>query len=333
MNYIEPDSSGSGIFAGKFNNVTARNAVIGGGSNNVVAVGADFSTVAGGDSNNGSGRYSIVLGGQLNKAGADFTMAAGRRAKANHTGSFVWADSPSLAGADFASTSSNQFLIRAGGGVGIGTAAPSRELEVQNASDTEIGIKSTDTGGHLWTIQSSSVTGNPNLDASFQIIDRSGGGSRLLIGTNGFVGIGITSPTNKLHVAGGASFNGCVIANNLSCSSDRNVKAGFGAVDANTILERVAALAITRWHYTNDALTPHIGPMAQDFYAAFAVGADDKHISTVDADGVALAAIQGLNEKLETQLAAKDVEISQLRREVEELRRLVMSEIRRNPNN
>ena len=71
--------------------------------------------------------------------------------------------------------------------------------------------------------------------------------------------------------------------------------------------------------------------MAQDFYAAFAVGADDKHISTVDADGVALAAIQGLNEKLETQLGAKDVEIRRLRREVEELRRLVMSEIR-NPN-
>jgi len=168
-------------------------------------------------------------------------------------------------------------------------------------------------------------------DASFQIIDRSGGGSRLLIGTNGFVGIGITSPTNKLHVAGGASFNGCVIANNVSCSSDRNVKAGFEAVDAKTILEQVAALSITRWHYTNDAVTPHIGPMAQDFYGAFAVGADDKHISTVDADGVALAAIQGLNEKLETQLGAKDVEISRLRREVEELRRLVMSEIR-NPN-
>jgi hypothetical protein len=39
--------------------------------------------------------------------------------------------------------------------------------------------------------------------------------------------------------------------------------------------------------------------MAQDFYAAFGLGMDDKHISMVDADGVALAAIQGLNHKLE----------------------------------
>jgi hypothetical protein len=39
--------------------------------------------------------------------------------------------------------------------------------------------------------------------------------------------------------------------------------------------------------------------MAQDFHAAFGLGADDKHIATVDADGVALAAIQGLNVKLE----------------------------------
>jgi regulator of replication initiation timing len=39
--------------------------------------------------------------------------------------------------------------------------------------------------------------------------------------------------------------------------------------------------------------------MAQDFYAAFGVGSDDKHIATVDEDGVALAAIQGLDEKVE----------------------------------
>lgn len=38
----------------------------------------------------------------------------------------------------------------------------------------------------------------------------------------------------------------------------------------------------------------HIGPMAQDFQHAFAVGADDKHIAVLDADGVALAAIQAL---------------------------------------
>jgi SMC interacting uncharacterized protein involved in chromosome segregation len=63
----------------------------------------------------------------------------------------------------------------------------------------------------------------------------------------------------------------------------------------------------------------HLGPMAQDFYAAFAVGMDDKHISMVDADGVALAAIQGLNEKVEQ----KETEITELKRELDDLKKLV----------
>ena len=40
--------------------------------------------------------------------------------------------------------------------------------------------------------------------------------------------------------------------------------------------------------------------MAQDFYAAFKVGQDDKHIATVDADGIALAAIKALKAENDT---------------------------------
>ena len=53
--------------------------------------------------------------------------------------------------------------------------------------------------------------------------------------------------------------------------------------------------------------------MAQDFKAAFNLGADDKHIATVDADGVALAAIQGLNQKLTDELKQKGTEITELK--------------------
>jgi hypothetical protein len=59
--------------------------------------------------------------------------------------------------------------------------------------------------------------------------------------------------------------------------------------------------------------------MAQDFYAAFNVGEDEKHITTVDADGVALAAIQGLNQKLEQ----KNAEVAELKRELEKLKHVV----------
>jgi hypothetical protein len=66
--------------------------------------------------------------------------------------------------------------------------------------------------------------------------------------------------------------------------------------------------------------------MAQDFHAAFALGTDDKHIATVDADGVALAAIQGLNQKLADELKRRDMENAALKQRLERLERLLQSE-------
>jgi cell division protein FtsB len=64
--------------------------------------------------------------------------------------------------------------------------------------------------------------------------------------------------------------------------------------------------------------------MAQDFHAAFGLnGADDKHIATVDEDGVALAAIQGLNEKVETSSQNAEVSIRKLEAENAELKQSV----------
>jgi len=82
--------------------------------------------------------------------------------------------------------------------------------------------------------------------------------------------------------------------------SDRNAKENFLPVQPREMLEKVVALPLSSWNYKADTATRHVGPVAQDFYAAFNVGTDEKHIATVDADGVALAAIQGLNEKVET---------------------------------
>ena len=63
-----------------------------------------------------------------------------------------------------------------------------------------------------------------------------------------------------------------------------------------------------------------MGPMAQDFYAAFHLGGSDTTITTVDPDGVALAAIQGLNEKLEKKVQQRETEITELRNELTELK-------------
>ncbi len=106
-------------------------------------------------------------------------------------------------------------------------------------------------------------------------------------------------------------------------TSDRNAKQEFEKVEPREVLEKVAALPISRWSFKQDPQTRHVGPMAQDFYAAFGVGPDDKHIATVDADGVALAAIQGLNQKLAEELKLRDRENAELRRELAELKNIV----------
>jgi hypothetical protein len=97
--------------------------------------------------------------------------------------------------------------------------------------------------------------------------------------------------------------NGDVQTRGVILTSDRNVKKNFSSIDAQNVLEKVAAMPISRWNYKADSLSvAHVGPMAQDFHAAFGLnGTDDKHISSIDAQGVALVAIQGLNQKLEAE--------------------------------
>ena len=88
----------------------------------------------------------------------------------------------------------------------------------------------------------------------------------------------------------------------------------------DNVLERLAELPMATWNYKAQSKSVrHIGPTAQDFHTAFGVGDDDKHISTVDADGVALAAINGLNEVVKE----RDQKISALEKRVGELEKLV----------
>ncbi len=88
-------------------------------------------------------------------------------------------------------------------------------------------------------------------------------------------------------------------------SSSRASKIGFAPISAISVLNKVVALPITTWKYRNsDTEGTHMGPVAEDFKAAFGLAGDGKSIGTVDADGVALAAIQGLNQKLESENAA-----------------------------
>ena len=115
--------------------------------------------------------------------------------------------------------------------------------------------------------------------------------------------------------------NGDAHTRGVTLTCDRNAKTNPTSVDARQILEKLAHLPIQNWNYRTDpASVRHIGPTSQDFQATFGLNGDDNvHISAVDAQGIALAAIKGLNEKLQaennqlrTNLASLEVRLTAL---------------------
>ena len=269
----------------------------------------NYSTAMG-QGNTASGSYSTAIGSQTTASGigstamgisttasGNYSTAMGYVANALHDGSFVWADSQ-LTG--FASTATNQFCIRAQGGVILDNSTPAINFGNQTRQMLNLWITNYAIGvqnnteyfrtshGFAWFLNGSHS--NTENDP--------GGGSILMILNNG-----------------GLAVNGTFVS-----ASDRNLKENFKPVSAQAVLDKVAALPISRWNYKQDAGSEHLGPMAQDFYAAFQVGPDDKHIATVDEGGVALAAIQGLNEKMESGKQQAESEIQNLRAENAELK-------------
>src|SRR2546426_5664569 len=119
-------------------------------------------------------------------------------------------------------------------------------------------------------------------------------------------GPGSSGPEPLLLSASGATVNGT-----FNNNSDRNAKQDFAPVAPAQILEKVARLPLSEWSYKVDPGTRHIGPMAQDFHAAFDVSTEDKHIAPIDEGGVALAAIQALNQRLEEKVKAKDAPLTE----------------------
>jgi hypothetical protein len=98
-----------------------------------------------------------------------------------------------------------------------------------------------------------------------------------------------------------------------STLSAREAKENLMPVNGVTILERLASMPLSTWNYVGqESSVRHMGPMAQEFRSAFGLGEDDQHIDTVDADGVALAALQGVRILLEE----KDAQIVSQQRQI-----------------
>lgn len=107
-------------------------------------------------------------------------------------------------------------------------------------------------------------------------------------------------------------------------SSSRTLKTNFAPVNSRDVLRKVLQLPIQTWNYKSEnANTRHIGAVSQDFHQFFKFGDSEESIATVDADGVALAAIQGLNEELNDELKDRDAKINRLEEQVKQQQALV----------
>lgn len=144
-NVANGDSSAIG--GGSQNTTNGTSSTIAGGFGNTAS--GIGSAIGGGGSNNVDGDYGTIPGGANNEANGDYSFAAGRRAKALHDGAFVWGDHTDE---DFESTSPDQFLIRAAGGVGIGTDQPLGVLEVAGpAGDLSVNLPDNSIGARELT--------------------------------------------------------------------------------------------------------------------------------------------------------------------------------------
>jgi len=197
------------VVGGRTNTASGVGAFVGAGTANVASGGR--SVVSGGFTNVASGLASTVPGGRENTAAGNFSFAAGRRAKAEHPGAFVWADNTD---ADFASTAPNQFLIRADK-VGIGTATPQTALDVAGIITWGTSSLVQDQGGSIELGDSLGLATRPYLDFHFgvgaaedfnvRLINDASG--RMTVDADTFrvtgnVGIGLSAPTAPLEVAG-----------------------------------------------------------------------------------------------------------------------------------
>ncbi len=188
--------------------------------------------------------------------------------------------------------------ISADGNVGVGTASPSAKLhasastgaittmiQMTNNAASRLNFEDT-TAGATWGLNNN--TGNLNMIKS---------------------GTGVTA----FALEGNGHLT---IANTISQNSDRNSKTAIVEVNPDDVLAKVANLPISEWTYkSDDPSVRHLGPMAQDFSAAFGLGHNNHSIDLTDMAGVSLAAVQALNK----QVSDKDAEIAKLQEQNAEL--------------
>jgi hypothetical protein len=301
-NVIEPGIQGATIAGGgsanylgapHVNRAGGDFATVSGGSRNVIEPTAHWSTIGGGLANavRLNSQWSTIAGGNRNQIelDADGSAIVGGRTNTINGG----ASEGFIGGGAFNRILTNVTHASIPGGLSNTAGGDFSFAAGRQASALH-------DGAFVWS-DNSELEQASTAENQFTI--RASGGIRIFSNAD--------STTGVLLPAGEGTWS------NLS---DRDAKTEFAPVNARELLDRLTALPLQTWRYRSQT-TPgrHLGPTAQDFHAQFNLGNDDRHIATIDADGVALAGIQGLNEKLEEELRRKEAEIEELRTKVDRL--------------
>jgi trimeric autotransporter adhesin len=269
-----------------------------------------FYNWAGGYETMATGIYSFAMGdgaqssGQSSVAIGEDTEAVGSRSVAmgwdNRAMSITSVAMGRLAhaGTSFRAATNSQ-----GGAVAMGhnvTADADWSVALGFRASTAGFVGSFVFGGSL--AGASAATDSIRATAAGQATFRNPGGFRIFTNTAATVGVQVN--------AGGSSWN--VI-------SDRDRKEDFLALDGEDVLTRLRIVPVTSWRYRDEAdrTVRHIGPMAQDWAAAFGLSSDDKTINMSDLDGVNLAAIQALERRTSATNHRLEAENAELRRRLE----------------
>ena len=256
-NSIGPSSIYAVVSGGAVNSASGVSSVVAGGYNN--RAGANDSAIGGGVDNLALGFRSVIPGGFANETTGAYSFAAGRRAKARNDGAFVWADSTD---ADFGSSASNQFLIRAAGGLGVGVTNPAYTADFGGRVRLRQGATSS---AGLWLYQNGSAADRAFVgmynDGYVGLYGSAGASWSLLMNvTNGNVGFGVTNPAFTADFGGrirvrqeGASNAGLWLYQTVPASD----RVYFGMSDDNHV--GIFCAPSLTWGLAVDVTNGHVG--------------------------------------------------------------------------
>jgi trimeric autotransporter adhesin len=247
-----------------------------------------------------AGNYSVAMGNQNTvEASAQCGTAIG-------SGNKVWGSGGSIGTCGMALGLNNDVLDQAGVAIGHnnwsdGDAAVAIGYTTTADADYSMafGYRAS-TNGHTGAkvFGDASTTDSIEAVANNEFAVRAAGGFRFRSNA---------TLTNGCNIAaGGAS---------ITCASSRSLKENFAGVDGEDVLFRMRSIPVNTWNYIDEGRqSRHMGPFAEDFWAAFGLGDDPKGIGHLDIDGVNFAGIRALDSRTESMQSTIDRQAEQIRR-------------------